>query len=171
MTKMQIKKKVYEAYCNHGVATACDEANKHNQVKYEYCKACENDMPAIDHECLICGQNTVSQTKELFTQGEWSKGKNTSSTEWMHVYANGKPIARALTINKRGEREAGDFAEEEANAALIAQAKNMYYRLKDVAQRLHYFQSDAEMSDQDREIIHSIQSSIDETLQKATPQQ
>ena len=81
---MQIKKKVYEAYCNHGVATACDEANKHNQVKYEYCKACENDMPAIDHECLICGQETKprNQTKELFTQGDFEIRTNHPYRDW-----------------------------------------------------------------------------------------
>jgi hypothetical protein len=28
------------------------------EVKYERCDACDNEMPSLNHECLICGQTT-----------------------------------------------------------------------------------------------------------------
>lgn len=162
MTKMQIKKKVYEAYCNHGVATACDEANKHNQVKYEYCKACENDMPAIDHECLICGQETKprNQTKELFTQGDFEirtdHSRDAGNYPRTLIAANGRLIAKCYEKGWVTDKE-----EAEANTLLFAQAKNMYYALKDVYEMLNVGQP---LGNDDLDQIYSI-------LQKCTNEQ
>ena len=67
-TKSQIKKDVAYNYNEHGQAAAFDTANFYG-VKYEYCKACETDSPAIDHECLICGQTIASQPTEPLIEG------------------------------------------------------------------------------------------------------
>lgn len=67
-----------------------------------------------------------------YTQGNWERGLNTNTDEWMKVFCNGKPIARALTLNKVGERKENDFREEQANAKLIAASPLMLEALKNV---------------------------------------
>lgn len=32
-------------------------------VKEEHCEGCDNDMPSLNHSCLICGQTTVPESK------------------------------------------------------------------------------------------------------------
>lgn len=65
------------------------------------------------------------------TQGEWTKGTNTATKDWMTIYASGKPIAEVKPINKKGERQAGDFETEEANARLIAAAPDLLEALEE----------------------------------------
>ena len=64
------------------------------------------------------------------TAGEWTKGTNTATKDWMTIYASGKPIAEVKPINKKGERQAGDFETEEANARLIAAAPDLLEALE-----------------------------------------
>lgn len=35
------------------------------EVQYEYCEACDADMPSIGHECLVCGQTTKISKQQL----------------------------------------------------------------------------------------------------------
>ena len=35
------------------------------EVAYERCEACDNDMPSINHECLVCGQPTKITKQQL----------------------------------------------------------------------------------------------------------
>lgn len=57
MSGLNPKIEVRLAYVNHGQASACEVANKHN-LPYQYCKRCEADTPVIENECLLCGSNT-----------------------------------------------------------------------------------------------------------------
>jgi hypothetical protein len=52
--------RIYKLYSEKGVGAAIDYANKHN-IPYEYCDACEADMPSKNHICLICGQATTNE--------------------------------------------------------------------------------------------------------------
>ncbi len=35
------------------------------EVQYERCEACDADMPSINHECLVCGQETKISKQQL----------------------------------------------------------------------------------------------------------
>jgi uncharacterized NAD(P)/FAD-binding protein YdhS len=59
------------------------------------------------------------------TKGNWMKGANTSNKEWMQIFSDGKLIAEVKPLSKKGERKETDFAEEEANAKLIAAAPDL----------------------------------------------
>jgi len=53
-----------EIYEKHGQSAVFDYVNEQKSkghlpnVHYEYCKGCETDSPAWEHECLVCGQKT-----------------------------------------------------------------------------------------------------------------
>ncbi len=68
------------------------------------------------------------------TQGEWTKGTNTATKDWMTIYASGKPIAEVKPLNKKGERQAGDFETEEANARLISASPDLLEALDTAVQ-------------------------------------
>jgi len=55
--KIKARLAVQNAYIKGGQASALDVANK-LMLQYEYCKGCDCATPAIDHECLLCGQET-----------------------------------------------------------------------------------------------------------------
>ena len=63
-------------------------------------------------------------------------------------------IAEVKTIHKRGQRERGDFQEEEANARLIAAAPDMLKALKTIEAKLH--EGDAEDGSDDGEYIQDV---------------
>ena len=60
MNKQEIINEAYEIYQEKGQSAVFDFANKH-KVGYEYCSPCETSSPSIDHECLVCGSETVPQ--------------------------------------------------------------------------------------------------------------
>ncbi len=66
MNTKKIETLVYDAYCQDGVQAACTEADKHSCTKYEYCNACEAQMPTIkgDHICIVCGQETTTRNPD-----------------------------------------------------------------------------------------------------------
>ena len=73
---------------------------------------------------------TDTTNKAMYTQGEWKRGTDTKSNKWMQVFVDNKAIATALPLNTKGNRQSNDFAEEEANANLIAASKDMYEALQ-----------------------------------------
>ncbi len=36
-----------------------------SNVRYEYCEACDAEMPCINHVCLVCGQTTKTTKQNL----------------------------------------------------------------------------------------------------------
>lgn len=56
----KILNKIRNAYEKHGVVAALYEAEKYN-VPYEHCRGCDADMPTIDGQCTICGQDTTTR--------------------------------------------------------------------------------------------------------------
>ena len=90
--------------------------------------------------------------EKQFTQGQWVKGSNTSTNDWMKIYCDGKHIATVKELSKKGERKATDFEEEGANAQLIAHAPELFEMVKQLkwcikrltADNLSQFDRDAE---------------------------
>ena len=72
--------------------------------------------------------------KTKHTPGEWTRGVNTSTKKWMQIFCNGKLIAEAKPLNKIGERQPNDFAEEEANAKLISASPELLLALIEIAE-------------------------------------
>lgn len=70
--------------------------------------------------------------KTNHTKRQWTQGTNTASIEWMQIFCNGKVIAEAKPLSKKGERNATDFAEEDANAKLIAHAPELLVMVNDL---------------------------------------
>ena len=64
--------RVYEKY---GVSAVIDFVKENagfpvwKDIKYEVCNACDAEMPALNHNCLICGQETKSLYFEIIAQG------------------------------------------------------------------------------------------------------
>ncbi len=91
-------------------------------------------------------------SKPTHTKGDWTRGTNTASKNWMRVYCNGRLIAEAKTLSPNGQRKETDFKEEEANAILIAHAPKllrMVRDLKDCIKRLT--EDNLSQFDRDRE--------------------
>lgn len=92
------------------------------------------------------------KTEGTPTPGPWYRGTNGETREWMQIYSNGKMIATAKELSKKGERKATDFEEEEANARLIAHAPELFEMvrsLKDCIRRLT--QDDLTQEERDKE--------------------
>jgi hypothetical protein len=70
------------------------------------------------------------------TQGEWMPGTNTASKEWMQIFCNKKVVLEVNTINKKGERKAGDFQKEDYNAKYTALAVNNLAHLAEALEGL-----------------------------------
>lgn len=71
MTKQNIFKKTNEIYNKDGQSAVFAYVNKLDKptkkllgLRYEHCKECYTESPAIDHICLVCGQQTERRTKE-----------------------------------------------------------------------------------------------------------
>jgi len=64
------------------------------------------------------------ELNEARTQGEWKQGTNTASKEWMQLFHGRTVVLEIHTINKKGQRQAGDFEKEDANAKYTALAVN-----------------------------------------------
>ncbi len=81
----------------------------------------------------------TTQTKELFTSGEWKAEKHIAGRYYGNIISslgrNERGIMNIRTIDiilkNNGEEEA------EANARLIAESKNMYEALKSIENFLH----------------------------------
>ena len=71
--KSKIKKYCLECYEKGGVIAVESFVEAHNNdasnpypIPYEHCKACDNDVPSIDHECLCCGQTTTPPKPKFY---------------------------------------------------------------------------------------------------------
>lgn len=53
--KAAIRRKARSLYEKNGGYSAVVELANRNNLKYGFCIPCDNDMPHIDHECLVCG--------------------------------------------------------------------------------------------------------------------
>lgn len=60
IAKVVRKKYIYEAYEKEGMAAAASVAMVLD-VPFRYCEACDTHTPAIDNECVICGQTTIKK--------------------------------------------------------------------------------------------------------------
>ncbi len=70
-TKSNIFKKANDIYNKDGQSAVFAYVNKLDKatikqvgLRYEHCKECYTESPAIDHTCLVCGQQTERKTKE-----------------------------------------------------------------------------------------------------------
>lgn len=71
--KCKIKNLIYAEYEKNGLIEACDWATNYNKnhisvIPFEWCEACDNHTPSIDHECCCCGQKTKAPSKPKFYQ-------------------------------------------------------------------------------------------------------
>jgi len=64
------------------------------------------------------------ELNEARTQGEWKQGINRASKEWMQLFYGRTVVLEIHTINKKGQRQAGDFEKEDANVKYTALAVN-----------------------------------------------
>lgn len=100
---------------------------------------------------------TTNQTKELFTQGEWFTDTNKAG-DYTQIKAHPNKFLCEVDGRERVQ-------ENEANARLFAQAKNMYYALQS-------WQKWAELQrDIPAERLPKIFDKTPAILQKANPQQ
>ena len=97
--------------------------------------------------------------KSKTTPGTWKNGTNTNSNEWMKIFADGKPIGRALELSKAGARKATDFEQEQANAKLMAASKDLLEALT-----MAYAFMCTDTQHQGRQILETMK----EAIQKAT---
>lgn len=99
----------------------------------------ETVSPVLDYEQLnhfllgwIRGQKQTPQPAALspadITPGEWVQGKRTDTKEWMQIFAHDKIVAEVQPINKKGNRQQGDFDKEDANVKAICTAVNSTYK-------------------------------------------
>lgn len=107
--------------------------------------------------------------KTKHTQGQWIKGTNTSSRDWMKIYAEGKLIAEVKELSKKGERKATDFEEEGANAHLIAHAPELLQMVKDLKDCIKRLTSDTELSQFDMDLEAEWIGDAHELLYKINP--
>jgi hypothetical protein len=68
--------------------------NKEEHIPYEYCEACDTKSPSLDHNCLVCGQLTKSNStaKPKFYQAVLKPIKDVIA----HVYPQG-----GITLEER----------------------------------------------------------------------
>jgi hypothetical protein len=97
--KELIIKKGYALYQKHGTHGLLDFINEYNDksdttypIPYEHCKGCEDLMPAWEHNCIACGQNTTPE-KPKFFQAVLKPVKDVMK----HVY----PYDKTITIEER----------------------------------------------------------------------
>lgn len=70
----------YAAVINHIKAMRKDNIRIYTDIVYEQCPECNNNMPSLNHICLICGQttnvqetsNTNVQVPEFIQNMDWS---------------------------------------------------------------------------------------------------
>ena len=96
--KKRIKALVYAEYEKHGQGAAFTWVNGFNQnhvrmIPYEHCNGCECESPAIDSNCLICGQLTQRMSdNDIVIRGKKAIGFK-SESEWQRC-ATDKDKAR-----------------------------------------------------------------------------
>ena len=67
------------------------------------------------------------------TPGPWHTGNiGRKGIGWCTIFNDTTPIARALSLHKKGERKSGDFDIEAANARLIAAAPELLEALREL---------------------------------------
>ena len=97
IAKQKVAKEIYEVYEENGMHRAIDYAEEYNskhisQIPFEWCEPCDNNMPSIDHECCICGSETIKPSKPKFYQAVLKPIKDVIT----HVYPQG-----GITLEER----------------------------------------------------------------------
>jgi hypothetical protein len=107
--------------------------------------------------------------KVKHTTGQWIKGTNNATRDWMKIYSEGKLIAEVKELSKKGERKATDFEQEGANAHLIAHAPELLQMVKDLKDCIKRLTSDEEMSQFDMDAEAQWIGDAHELLYKINP--
>ena len=107
--------------------------------------------------------------KTAHTKGQWIKGTNTRSRDWMRVYSDGKLIAEVKELSKKGERKATDFEEEGANAQLIMFAPQLLQMVSDLKDCIKRLTSDDALTQFDKDAEAQWIGEAHELLHKVNP--
>jgi len=107
--------------------------------------------------------------KVKHTTGQWIKGTNNATRDWMKIYSEGKLIAEVKELSKKGERKATDFEQEGANAQLIMYAPELLQMVKDLKDCIKRLTSDEEMSQFDMDAEAQWIGDAHELLYKINP--
>jgi hypothetical protein len=88
----EICREIYEAKGYQAVIDHIDDMQSignqdYKDVKYEVCHACNNEMPSLNHICLICGQETQPQYFKIIKQG-WNSNLQRQEVQ-IHCGENG----------------------------------------------------------------------------------
>ncbi|MDP2692736.1 MAG: hypothetical protein Q8O88_03810 [bacterium] len=98
--------KLYEA---KGQSAVFDYANKH-KIGYEICgkQACDTESPAINHTCLVCGQETKEKKKKYVV----AVCRTAYAFRDIEVEAQNETEAMKLALEDAGNHE---FSEKNAD--------------------------------------------------------
>jgi hypothetical protein len=84
-----------------------NESNREYKIPYEKCEACDCMTPSLEHDCLICGQETKSD-KPVFYQAVLKKVKGNI---FNHVYPHIENADKEFTLAERLGSENGSCSE------------------------------------------------------------
>jgi hypothetical protein len=63
--KLSIKRKAKRLYEKNGGYSAVIELANEKGLKYGFCMPCDNDMPNMDGECLVCGSLQQNENRPV----------------------------------------------------------------------------------------------------------
>lgn len=84
-----------------------NESNREDKIPYEKCEACDCMTPNLEHDCLVCGQETKSD-KPIFYQAVLKKVKGNI---FNHVYPHIANADKEFTLAERLGDENGSCSE------------------------------------------------------------
>jgi hypothetical protein len=63
--KLSIKRKAKRLYEKNGGYSAVIKLANEKGLKYGFCMPCDNDMPNMDGECLVCGSLQQNENRPV----------------------------------------------------------------------------------------------------------
>jgi hypothetical protein len=108
LTNNEIEKTTNFLYENSGMSSVFDWVGKYNshrfnKIPYEKCEACDTSVPSLEHNCLICGQETKPK-EPVFYQAVLKKVKGNI---FNHVYPHIENADKQFTLGERLGNENG----------------------------------------------------------------
>lgn len=102
---MNIKDKIYKAYCLNGMTAAVEVADKADLL-FLHCPACNTETPCVENECVICGQTypqTITcQWPDGTVDGPWTMSEylqtNTRDKDVEHIDPADANIVQNLAV-------------------------------------------------------------------------